>query len=117
LTTAERVAATERAKVAALDPELEVGLSSRAASDVAGHTLVCEFKIGATGWKVYEDLRVRDGAITFTSSAGASRVLAKSAEATFAEIESYGSCWSFFGGASETGWGGGGWRAAEEHAA
>ncbi|HEV2223915.1 MAG TPA: hypothetical protein VGR97_04550, partial [Candidatus Acidoferrales bacterium] len=54
------------------------------APDVAGHSLLCEFKIDSTSWKVFEDLRTRDGAITFLSSRGASRVLPKTAEATFA---------------------------------
>lgn len=53
-------------------------------SDTAGLTLLCEFPAGAASWKAYEDLRVRDGAITFVS-AGGKRVLAKSAEAAFAE--------------------------------
>src|SRR5271154_3460816 len=79
--------AAERAKAAEFDPERELGLSSGPALDVAGHTLISEFKIGSTGWKVYEDLRTRDGVITFISSAGASRVLAKSAEATFVEAD------------------------------
>jgi len=52
--------------------------------DLAGHTFICEFKIGSTAWKVYEDLRTRDGVITFLSASGA-RSLAKSAEASFAE--------------------------------
>jgi len=52
--------------------------------DVAGHTLISEFTMDSTKWKLYEDLRTRDGAITFISSAGA-RVLTKSAEASFAE--------------------------------
>src|SRR5437764_8375131 len=52
--------------------------------DVAGHTLISEFTMDSTKWKVYEDLRTREGAITFISSAGA-RVLTKSAEASFAE--------------------------------
>ena len=82
---AANAAAARRAKAAEFDPERELGLSSGPAPDVAGHTLISEFKIGATGWKAYEDLRTRDGAITFVSSAGASRVLAKSAEATFVE--------------------------------
>lgn len=55
------------------------------APDVEGHSLLCEFKIDSTTWKVFEDLRARDGAITFLSSRGASRVLPKTAEATFAE--------------------------------
>ncbi len=49
-----------------------------------GHTLVCEFQADSIAWKVYEDLRIRDGALTFVCSTGA-RVLAKSAEASFAE--------------------------------
>src|SRR5438874_6973860 len=52
--------------------------------DVAGHTLISEFTMDSTKWKVYEDLRTREGAITFISSAGA-RVLTKSSEASFAE--------------------------------
>ncbi|HKS80480.1 MAG TPA: hypothetical protein VJR23_03165 [Candidatus Acidoferrales bacterium] len=51
--------------------------------DVEGHTLVAEFKSGGASWKVYEDLRTRDGAMTFISSSGASRVMPKSAEASF----------------------------------
>jgi hypothetical protein len=87
VTTAERVAAAERAKATAFDPTTELSIGSGAAPDVSGHTLVCEFKVGATGCKVYEDLRTRDGVITFISSAGASRVLPKSAEATFVEAD------------------------------
>lgn len=55
--------------------------------DITAHTLVCEFKLDSTDWKVYEDLRTREGVITFISSKGA-RVLAKSAEASFAEEKS-----------------------------
>ena len=50
-----------------------------------GHTFVCEFKLGAMSWKVYEDLRTRDGAVTFISANGQSRVLPKTAEAVFDE--------------------------------
>ena len=59
-------------------------LSPAHSVDISGHTLVCEFQLESTPWKVYEDLRSRDGAITFLSAAGA-RVLGKSAEASFAE--------------------------------
>lgn len=55
-----------------------------AISDTDGHTLVCEFTIGSTAWKVYEDLRTREGSITFLSTQGGKRLLTKSAEATFA---------------------------------
>ena len=66
---------------------MEPGLTSASSPDIGieGHTLVCEFKIGPTSWKVYEDLRTREGPLTFVSSQGTSRVLTKSAEATFAE--------------------------------
>jgi hypothetical protein len=40
---------------------------------------------GGVRWKVYEDLRVRDGVITFVGSQGEARVLPKSAEAAFAD--------------------------------
>ena len=52
-----------------------------------GHTLVCTFNIDKTTWKIYEDLRTREGVLTFISSRGEVRVLGKSAEATFAEAE------------------------------
>jgi len=52
---------------------------------VEGHTLLAEFKLGSANWKAYEDLRTRDGVITFLSSQGGARVMPKSAEATFAE--------------------------------
>ena len=61
--------------------------------DVEGHTVVCKFTAGSASkaagqrvtWTVYEDLRVRDGVITFVGSNGDSRVLTKSAEAAFAD--------------------------------
>ncbi|HET6219837.1 MAG TPA: Tat pathway signal protein, partial [Acidobacteriaceae bacterium] len=57
------------------------------ASDAAveGHTFLYSFTSNGKSWKVYEDLRTRDGAITFISSAGTARVLPKTAEAIFAE--------------------------------
>ncbi|HTS12667.1 MAG TPA: hypothetical protein VMH00_11155 [Candidatus Limnocylindrales bacterium] len=57
------------------------------AVDVAGHAFLCEFKLNGTTWKAYDDLRTRDGSITFVSSAGTARVLPKTAEATFAEAD------------------------------
>lgn len=64
---------------------LEVGLI-RQQPDIEGHTPLCEFRIASTLWKVYEDLRTRDGVITFISARG-SRILPKSAEAAFAEAD------------------------------
>ncbi|MGB6130302.1 MAG: Tat pathway signal protein [Acidobacteriaceae bacterium] len=52
---------------------------------VEGHTLLCAFRRSGEEWKVYEDLRTRDGNLTFISGAGTARVLPKTAEATFAE--------------------------------
>jgi len=63
---------------------LPTSLISDANVDLAGHALICEFTLDSIHWKVYEDLRTREGPITYVSSAGA-RVLTKSAEASFAE--------------------------------
>jgi hypothetical protein len=70
---------------AVVDPikTVEVGLTQQK-PDIDGHTLVCELKIGSVDWKIYEDLRNRDGSLTFISARG-SRVFSKSAEASFAE--------------------------------
>jgi hypothetical protein len=54
------------------------------AANVENHTQICKFKLNGDDWNVYEDLRTRDGVITFVSSAGA-RVFTKSAEASFPE--------------------------------
>lgn len=48
-----------------------------------GHTRLCSFTRGSEEWTVYEDLRTRDGVLTFVSSHGSARVLPKSAEAVF----------------------------------
>ena len=53
--------------------------------DTEGYTQISEFKVGPTTWKVYEDLRTRDGSFVFRSSQGATKVLTKSAEAAFDE--------------------------------
>ena len=66
-----------------------VALTAEAADspDVAGHTLVCEFQHEGASWKVYEDMREREGAITFVSGTGAKRILTKSAEPAFSESD------------------------------
>jgi hypothetical protein len=61
--------------------------SSLPSSSLDGHTIVAEFTLNATAWKVYEDLRSRDGDITFISASGGKRLLRKSAEAAFAEAD------------------------------
>ena len=48
---------------------------------------ICEFQLDGVVWTVHEDLEQRDGRMTFVSSQGERRVLAKTAEATFAEAD------------------------------
>ena len=60
-------------------------LRAAAGASVDGHTLLASIVWHGEGWKVYEDLRGRDGDITFLSASGKARVLKKSAEAVFAE--------------------------------
>jgi hypothetical protein len=74
------------AKTSASGASSSILLSARNI-DVEGHTLLCTFKEGPQTWKVYEDLRTRDGAISFLSSAGNGRVLTRNAEANFAEAD------------------------------
>ncbi len=54
--------------------------------NIEGHILVCEFNTDREKWKVYEDLRTREGAMTFLSSRGDGRVLTRSVEASFADM-------------------------------
>ena len=54
-----------------------------------GFTQVSEFKTPIATWKVYEDLRTRDGALAFVSSKGVERLLTKSAEAAVPEGTPY----------------------------
>ena len=61
----------------------ELGVVKATTVDVEGHTLLCEFTRNGESWKVYEDLRHREGSVTFLSSKGLARVLGKSAEETF----------------------------------
>lgn len=70
----------------------EVGLeglvaeeAGEAAPDIEGHTLLTEFPLRNSTWRAYEDLRTRDGVITFVSARGEAKVLRKSAEPTFAQ--------------------------------
>jgi hypothetical protein len=52
---------------------------------IDGFTLVAEFRTPEAAWKVYEDLRTRDGALAFISSTGVGRVMTKSAESAVQE--------------------------------
>ncbi len=61
------------------------GLVPANAVNVTGHTLMGELTWQHAAWKVYEDLRTRDGVITFMSANGQARVMRKSAEPAFAE--------------------------------
>ncbi len=68
-------AASEAIAAAAAAPQSPVSTE--------GFTLLTEFD----GWKVYEDLRTRDGSIVFVGPRGAQRLLAKSAEPCFPTAE------------------------------
>ncbi len=50
-----------------------------------GHTQLATFTRDGLIWTVYEDLRTRDGVLTFVCANGNARVLRKTAEATFAD--------------------------------
>jgi hypothetical protein len=54
-----------------------------------GYIQIVEFASGSERWKVYEDLRARDGAIVFVSSSGQTRILPKTAEASMPEGQPY----------------------------
>lgn len=54
-----------------------------------GSTLVAEFRIDDTAWKVYEDLRTRNGSMIFVSSTGEARLLARNSEAAMPEGTPY----------------------------
>jgi hypothetical protein len=56
-----------------------------ATPDTTGHTLQCEFQYNNTAWKVYEDLRRRDGSIVFVPARGAARVMGKPLGAVFSQ--------------------------------
>jgi len=49
---------------------------------IEGYTKVSEFKTEKETWKVYEDLRTREGSMVFVSSIGVRRALNKTAEAS-----------------------------------
>ena len=59
------------------------------AGSLEGYTPVIEFKRQADSWKVYEDLRTREGSLAFVSSSGDARLLTKSAEASMPEGSPY----------------------------
>jgi hypothetical protein len=80
-TSATGLAFLQAAHATTLDPRTSA--AGAAAATIEGHTLVSEFSLRGTQWKVYEDLRARDGAITFVSASGQKRVMPKSAEAQF----------------------------------
>src|ERR1700728_3061921 len=71
----------------AADSPLAATLGSipAATAPIDGHTKISSFSRKGETWTVYEDLRDRDGVITFVSSAGTARILSKTAEATFAD--------------------------------
>jgi len=62
-----------------------LGSVPAAAASIEGHTKLAAFTRKGESWTVYEDLRERDGVITFVSATGTARVLTKTAEPTFAD--------------------------------
>ena len=56
---------------------------------VEGYTLVADFRTEGAVWKVYEDLRSREGSLVYVSASGETRLLAKSAEASMPEGTPY----------------------------
>ncbi|MGH7946922.1 MAG: Tat pathway signal protein, partial [Opitutaceae bacterium] len=83
-TTAVGSSLLQAARAASLDPQAS---AAPATSSTEGHTLISEFSFRGAQWKVYEDLRTRDGAITFVSARGDRRVMGKSAEAQFPDAD------------------------------
>ncbi len=78
--------ATGEAIDSALRPSSQLrGMQKASDVVVEGHTLVCTFSRDSISWKVYEDLRTRDGVLTFVSFTGTARVLPKTAEPVFAD--------------------------------
>ena len=72
-------------KTASLTDPIQATNSPASVPDVSGHTQISEFTMNSVSWKVFEDLRTRDGDITYVASDGRSKILPKSAEATFPE--------------------------------
>src|SRR5580700_3672802 len=65
------------------------GQKTMVAVSLDGYTPLAEFKRGQNSWKVYEDLRPREGSLVFVSSSGEMRLLTKSAEASMPEGNPY----------------------------
>ena len=91
----QAVAATAAGQI--LSGRLDASTAQRPARQAApgpeisleGYSLVAEFKTEAASWRVYEDLRSREGALVLVSSARETRVLTKSAEPSMAEGAPY----------------------------
>src|SRR5215469_8057256 len=62
---------------------IEAFAAPQTPASIEGYTPLAEFE----GWKVYEDLRTRDGSIVFAGPRGAQRVMTKSAEPCFPTAE------------------------------
>jgi hypothetical protein len=60
-------------------------VAAAAPVSVQGYTFVSEFNADGSVWKVYEDLRTRDGSLVLVSSSGATLALGRSAESSLPE--------------------------------
>ncbi len=77
---------TLAARVASIDSMTSTGgLIAADVVSIEGHTRLASFTQDGVAWTVYEDLRVRDGVLTYVNSKGTARVLRKTAEATFSD--------------------------------
>src|SRR5580704_4033686 len=60
-------------------------VAAAAPVSVQGNIFVSEFNADGSVWKVYEDLRTRDGSLVLVSSSGATLALGRSAESSLPE--------------------------------
>jgi hypothetical protein len=69
---------------ASIHADIETSWADATPEGIDGHTRVCEFSRADGRWSVYEDLRTRDGVMTFVSPAGKALMLTRQVEANFA---------------------------------
>ena len=86
VTASTAVLHTLAARAGSMDPTTSTsGAINASAAPIEGHARLATFTRDGATWTVYEDLRVRDGVLTFVCSDGTARVLRKTAEATFTD--------------------------------
>jgi hypothetical protein len=73
----------EGREVASIHSDIGTNWADATPAGIEGHTRVCQFPRAEGTWSVYEDLRTRDGVMTFVSPAGKALVLTRRVEANF----------------------------------